>query len=329
MQIVELDGERSSLGKTKFNVAQGSKLGPLLFLIYMNDIFNLKIHGSLQLYADDSSITYICNDIDTLRSHIKEDLKTICDWFKNNLLVLHGDKTKFISFNSNRVEFNNLGDLFLNNSKIEKVGVFKYLGLNIDSNLTWNAQVDHVIKKVKPYVGVFKRLAFICNDHVKRLLYFAFFHSHISYLITIWSGTSIQNINKIKTLQNKCIRNLFYNKYRRGNIKTRDLYEEHNIIHFDHLIELELIINLHKITNKKLKANMEIQFNHQIHDHYTRQTNLMRKIKTANKWGEKSIINRCINYYNKISSPLKREKNVINFKKKIRKLIFEKQLIIK
>ena len=325
LQIVELDGEQSSTGKTKFNVAQGSKLGPLLFLIFMNDIFNLKLNGSLQLYADDSSITYICNDIDTLRSQIEEDLLKICEWFKNNLLVLHGDKTKFLSFNSNRSEFDNLGNLFLNGAKIEKVNEFRYLGLIIDSNLTWNSHIDHVIKKVKPYIGVFKRIAYICNDHVKKLLYYSFFHSHIMYLITVWSGTSNQNIKKIKTLQNKCIRNLFLNKYRQGKLNTRDLYKEQNIINFEHLIELELNINLHKIINRKLKANIDIQYIHQVHEHNTRQTKQMRKIKTKNKWGEKSIINRCIDIYNKINSPLKREKKCIRFKKKLKKLILEKQ----
>ena len=145
------------------------------------------------------------------------------------------------------------------------------------------------------------------------------------YLITVWSGTSNQNIKKIKTLQNKCIRNLFHNKYRQRKLNTRDLYKEQNIINIEHLIELELNINLHKIINRKLKANIDIQYIHQVHEHNTRQTKQMRKIKTKNKWGEKSIINRCIDIYNKINSPLKKEKKCIRFKKKLKKLILEKQ----
>lgn len=78
--------------ETKYGVAQGSKLGPLLFIIYMNDIFELKLNGKLQLYADDSSLTYIANDPESLLKMITEDLDKISHWFKNNILVLNAKK---------------------------------------------------------------------------------------------------------------------------------------------------------------------------------------------------------------------------------------------
>ena len=165
----------------------------------------------------------------------------------------------------------------------------------------------------------------MCNDHVKKLLYYSFFHSQIMYLLMVWSGTSNINIKKIQILQNKCIRNIFYNKYRLGNIRTKELFEEYKIITFENLIELELNVNLHKIENKKMKANIEIQYNNQFHEHDTRHSRNLRKIKTRNKWGEKSIINRCIQKYNQISPHLKNEKNITKFKNKLKKLILDKQ----
>ena len=91
-----INNAASNFEKTNFGVAQGSKLGPLLFIIYMNDIFNLKINGNLQLYADDSSITYIADNINSMHEMIVEDTDKITSWFRNNSLVLHADKTKIL-----------------------------------------------------------------------------------------------------------------------------------------------------------------------------------------------------------------------------------------
>lgn len=95
-QIVMINNTPSISEKTIYGVAQGSKLGPLLFIIYMNDIFNLKLNGNLQLYADDSSITYIADDSNSLHNMISEDLEKISHWFENNSLVLHADKSKIL-----------------------------------------------------------------------------------------------------------------------------------------------------------------------------------------------------------------------------------------
>ncbi|MBN1252581.1 MAG: reverse transcriptase family protein, partial [Bacteroidales bacterium] len=323
-QVVQINNTRSNIEMTEFGIAQGSKLGPLLFNIYMNDIFDLPLNGKLQLYADDSSIHFYANSITELETMINEDLILISNWFRNNLLVLNADKTNILFYNNHQKNFN-FPDFYLNNQKIERVNEMKYLGLHIDSDLNWNAQVSHVIKKIKPYVGIFRKIAFICGDTVKRMLYYSFFHSNILYLLTIWSGTKRENIKKIKTLQNKCLRNLFFNKYRTGNIKTDDLYKEQNIIEFENLIDLELKINTHKIIKKQLKADIQYNTNSNIHNHDTRQATKIHKLKTKNSYGALSVYNRGINAYNNLSSPLKKLENMNTFKKNIKKSILSVQ----
>lgn len=325
-QIVQINNTQSKIYETKYNVAQGSKLGPLMFLIFMNDFFLLKLNGSLQLYADDSSITYISDNFITMKGAIDEDLKKIGNWFKNNLLIINADKTKILIFKSKKDIIDMNYEFEFNGSKIQKIDEMKYLGLTIDSELNWNSHIQKIIKKIKPYIGIFRRISFLCNDDVKKLLYYSFFQSHITYLLTLWSGTTQGNIDKIKVLQNKCLRNLFYNEYRDSRVKTNDIYNKHEIMSFDNLINFDLNTNIYKICNNKLKADIVIEKNENQHSHLTRQAKKLRKIKCKNKHGELSIINRCISKYNKLNSPLKNITSCDLFKRELKKQLLERQL---
>lgn len=98
--------------------------------------------GNLQLYADDSSINFIVNDLSTIEKMIKDDIEKISNWFKNNLLVLNAEKKKIIFFNDQR----NLSipDFYLNNHNIEKIDKIKFFGLHINSKLNWNSHVEYI-----------------------------------------------------------------------------------------------------------------------------------------------------------------------------------------
>lgn len=325
-QVVQIHNSLSDLKEIDFGVAQGSKLGPLLFLIYINDLFEIKLNGSLQLYADDSSVTYVTNNVTALHKLISEDLISISNWFKDNLLVLNGSKTKILFFNDFRIDLKNFPNLFINDSKISIVSEMKYLGLIIDSNLTWNNHINSLIKKLSPYVGVFRRISFLCGNDVKKILYYSFFYSNITYLLTVWSGTKKENISKLKIIQNKCIRNLFFNQYRVGNISTNDLFNEHNILEFENIINLEMCINFYKIHKKYLKCDINLELNSNYHNYATRQSHKVHKIKNKNKYGVFSFVNRGISTFNVIPSPIKKAKNVNQFKKKIKSLLYNKQL---
>lgn len=300
-QFVQIKDYKSTIKCTKFGVAQGLKLGPLLFLVFINDFLRVELNGQLQLYADDSSVTYIANNYAEIYDIINEDLPKIAEWFKNNLLVLHADKSKISYYNPND---NEVSDIILNGCKIEQVNETKYVGLIIDSNLNWNSHIDNLMKKIRPYVGVFRRISFLC-DKVKKMMYYSYFNSNSIYLLSVGSGTKNENIDKLEKLQNECLRNLFHNKYKIGNIITDDLYKEYDIIKFKNMIDLDLKVNFHKIINNFLKADIDIEKNNNFHEHETRQAKNLRKIKSKNSWGKLSITNRGINADNSIPSPIK------------------------
>lgn len=107
---------------------------------------------------------------------------SISDWFKKNLLVLHAGKTKMLIFNENRKEFQHFPPVYINNSEISIVNEIKYLGLNIDSKLNWNSHINFLIKKLSPYVGVLRRISYVCGDNVKKnaILFILLFKHYIS-----------------------------------------------------------------------------------------------------------------------------------------------------
>lgn len=137
-QYVLVNSTKSSLSPTTVGVPQGSNLGPLLFLIYIIDLPNLRLHGKPRLFADDTSLSYRVLTTSEAIHHMEQDMKMLKAFFDENLLSLNLNKTKYMIFHSRWMKTSPHVDLIVNSTKIDKVECFKYLGLTFDSNLNWN-----------------------------------------------------------------------------------------------------------------------------------------------------------------------------------------------
>lgn len=121
-----------------FGTPQGSTLGPALFILFINDIANLKLHGKIVLFADDAVLIYCETDINELNRKMTEDMETILQWFHANLLTLNQNKTKcMIIHNKQHLKQYKL-NVNLNGNKIEQVDSFEYLGITLQENLHWD-----------------------------------------------------------------------------------------------------------------------------------------------------------------------------------------------
>lgn len=225
-------------------------------------------------------------------------------------------------------KINQFPDLVVNNKIIQRVDTTRFLGLETDSKLSWNQHIDYSLKKIIPYVGVFGRIRLFVNLQVRRALYFSFVHSNLIYLLPIWSGTTKKNLEKIKTIQNKAVRVLFYDIYKNKKVHTIDLYKILNLLRLDQLIEYETTMNIHKIVTQNIKTDIKIKFNKDSHKYNTRNANKMRADKQYNKYGTLSILTRGIRTYNSLITPIKKIKNINSFKRKLKKRIFNKQIVM-
>ena len=213
-QCCNVDGFKSSFRPIKCGVPQGSILGPLLFIIYMNDLPNCIEHGHVTMYADDTSSLKSCRDIE---ENVIRSMINICDWLKANKLSLNTTKTDFMLIGSthNNKKFDNLLAIRVGNELIRRTHVKKYLGLIVDDTLKWDLHIDYISKKIKKNIGLMKHVKFCIPKESLAMLYKTLVEPYLRYCNTTWGKCGQQLISKLQTLQNRA-----------ATVVTRIKYEE-------------------------------------------------------------------------------------------------------
>ena len=185
-QFVSLNGENSDLKTVTCGVPQGSVLGPLLFLIYINDLPNVSDKLKNFLFADDTNIYYESVDLIELEKTVNKELQNLCLWLKVNRLALNIDKTNFLIFHSTKRMKNHNVTLKLDKKAISEQTYIKYLGVLIDSHLNWKHHIVNISKKISRGIGVMYRIRNYVNLNVLKSIYYSLIYSNIVYAIEVW-----------------------------------------------------------------------------------------------------------------------------------------------
>lgn len=202
-QFFQINNEYSTQQLITCGVPQGSVLGPILFLIYINSISNLKLKVNIKLFADDTTIIYYGEDIPKIYTDIQYDLKIISIWLQSYKLSLNYEKSKFMFITKNQLNDNFLTTIKFNNREIKYSKTIKFLGLHLDENLSWKKHIEHLRKYIAPIIGIlYKARNYIRLRHLKNI-YFSLIYSKLQYLNPVWGTVSISTLKPLKTLQNK------------------------------------------------------------------------------------------------------------------------------
>ena len=205
-QFVHIDSQSSEeLAKTS-GVPQGSILGPLLFIVYINDLPRCVKHCSVNMYADDTVLHLAGPTVYNLNFYINQDLQCFTEWLEDNNLVLNVSKTKCLLFTSQRHKER---DCNLNLNLLEKAisceTTFKYLGVVFDNFMTWKAHVDYVIKKVASRVTILGRVRSFATKEAAILVRNTLILPLFDYCDIAWSNLQ-QDMDRLQRLQNRSAR---------------------------------------------------------------------------------------------------------------------------
>lgn len=214
-QFVTVNGASSCLLNVNRGIPQGSVLGPLLFLIFVNSISELTLNADLFLYADDTTLLYSSPSFDLNRNLAEEDLVIINNFFNNNGLELNIGKTEAMDFKTN---WSTTGDavvrpITLEGKNIHVVSSFRYLGLMLDSHLTWEKHIQTISVRMKQTVAVMFKARDLLPRDVRRLLYFSMVHCHLNYMIEIWGSAAVTHLKRVQVIQNAALRNILQLPY--------------------------------------------------------------------------------------------------------------------
>ena len=312
----------SELCNIEFGTPQGSILSPLLFNLFLNDIVNLPLKGNLILYADDICVSYINSDKNTLVKSMQTDLDTLSNWFKFNFLSMNNKKTKFMIISPSINTSNLYVKPIIDNIEIEKVSVFKYLGLQIDENLKWTEHINFIKNKIKPIIGILWRVSKYTSIITKKKIYYALIHSHLNYLVSIWGSAYKSHLKSLSILQNKSLKIVHNLPWRHNTIQ---LYADTKILNINNLNEKNLCILIFQITNNLIKGQFNIILNNQIHTYATRVANHIHIDFSRTNMGKFSSLRKAVHLYNCVPAEIKSAPNLIIFKKLINKFYINNQ----
>ena len=273
-QYIVFNGVKSLKKLVTCGVPQGSILGPLFFLVYMNDIFKASQFLHNILYADDTCIFLSGKELHSLIKLMNTELGLISEWLKSNKLTLNISKTFYMVFHRGRRKC--LGDieLFIDNTKITETNTMKYLGVIIDAKLNWISHITYVKNKIAKGIGIIRKARPLLNKRALTNLYHTFIYPYLIYCVEVWDSAKYVHLSPILLLQKKIIRLITFSERL---AHTEPLFLQLNILPIDKLIQDRIGLFMYKMYNglhPPTINNMYIK-NSDIHTHNTRHKNYL------------------------------------------------------
>ena len=288
-QFTVINGVSSDTKPVTCGVPQGSVLGPLLFLLFINDIQFCTSKDITRLFADDTGIFVHGNTLQSALKSAQEELDKLEKWFKANKLTLNVKKCAYIIFRGRNKRIPDvLPNLCINRQEIERVETFKYIGLHLDYCLSYKAHVEYVCNKLNRFFGVFSQLRYKIPDFLVRQTYYSTIFPIINYGLIVYGSCSKSLLNKIQTKQNSLLK--FLTKKDRL-YPTNELHLNYRILKVKNAYDLLLVNFVHSCLRNTVIPIFQNYFKLQRSRH---SYNMRKKLnivipKTTSKTGSSTV----------------------------------------
>ena len=208
-QLTLAKGLKSSIKSISCGVPQGSILGPILFLIYLNDLPNIITHSKIQQYADDTVIYYSHRNTQTLTSNLQTDINSLLTWCDRNKMHVNVLKTKQVTFGTSntRSRYQNK-QIFMHDKALEDTPSYKYLGITLDPLLKFNLHVQKTANTGNYRISLFRKIRNMLSPKAAHLVYTATILPQMEYGSLQYCCTNKVLLQELQVIQNsalKCI----------------------------------------------------------------------------------------------------------------------------
>ena len=239
---LEINSIKSNLNTFNTGVPQGSILGPILFLIYVNNLPQTTDILETQLFADDTIVSYSNNDLDLLKYSANNELLKILNWTVTNKLTLNASKTEIL-FVSNRADSSDNVNISLQNELKAPCNSCKYLGVHLDKNMTFSVHIDEVLNKISRHTGILFKIRNNLPTKARLDYYYAFIYPYLSYNVIFWGATYQTYLNPLIVQHKRTIRTICDAGFRDH---TDPLFYKLGLLKFQDIYKYNLLIYMHK-----------------------------------------------------------------------------------
>lgn len=266
-QCVQIGSEQSDFLTIKCGVPQGSVLGPLLFLLYINDITASSKTLNFHLFADDTSIFYSHKNPKILQATMNTELTKVTNWLIANKLSLNVTKSNLILFQTSNRQSNEKITIKIGNEVLGEKHFAKYLGVLIDSNLTWTSQIKYVHQKLTKGLGLLAKLRHYVPKSLLLNLFNAFIQPHINYGLLAWGSACKTQLKPIADSLKKAVRIISFKNKREPSLpllKSLKILSLNSNIHYQQSRFIWKCVN--KLQPESIQELFDnTQFNHTGH----------------------------------------------------------------
>ena len=297
-QYVSINGSYSKKLLITHGVPQGSVLGPLLFIIFINDLNYSVVHSVTHHFADDTNLLYVNDSLKKINKYINHDLKLITVWLRANKIALNASKTGIVLFRSKSQTIKKHLNFRISGQRIEPKQQVKYLGIILDEHLNWDTHFSNLKFKLNRAIGMLAKIRhYVVSLQTLKNIYFSIFHSHLIYGCQIWGQVANASLNRT---QNKALRVI---SFKHPTANSNALYFDLKILRYQDYIEILNCFFVYDCMKNILPKAFKDMFNYVDHGYNTRaitKKHLKLPYVKTTKYGINSITYNAINTWNKL-----------------------------
>lgn len=328
VQVTKYNNSMSTTECNYHGVPQGTVMGPNLFILYINDIVKQAKQCNIQLFADDTLLYYIGDNITDIVNIINLELCQITNWLTKNSLKVNIEKTKFMILKSryNIADTRNNNGIYILNNKIEQVSECKYLGIIIDENLTFSSHAIYITKKMSQKVNLLSRVGRDLSYWSKLLIYKSIIMPHIKYCSSILYLLNNTEISLLQRTQNKALRTIVgCDRY----TSVKFMLDRTQLLSIKQSIYVDVMTTIYKIKNNLFPKHLlnQLVFVENIHNYETRSRGNFYVRLAPNSFSQNNLFHKGLIDYNTLPNELKSCDTLRLFKKRCISF-FKEQIVI-